>query len=211
MIHDARIVIYVTRIVIYVMRIVIYVMRIVNHVARIVFHMTSQRSGAVRLCRSLALSCMPLLASCIPVPHTLQDLPRVSGIVTEAGKPASGVVVHVVDVTRANPCKRAEQRASTDPAGRFVTSGRRRLALLVPLLPVHGVDTWALALFKGQSPVGWIRPWNYRAGPRYAPREVEISCELEDRKCLVHNLDWDRQASVTLRPCDQFSTEMPPD
>ena len=170
--------------------------------------MTSQRSGAVSLWRSLVLCCMPLLASCIPLPHPLQDLPRVSATVTEDGKPAPGVVAHVTDVTRANPCQRAEQSAKTDDAGRFVTSGRRRLALFAPLLPIHGVDTWALALFKDGSPVGWIRPWNYRAGPRYAPREVEISCELEDRKCLVHNLDWGDRASVTLRPCDQFSTEM---
>lgn len=163
--------------------------------------MSGQRSG-------LVLVLIPLLASCIPLPHPLQDLPRITGTVTENGKPAAGVVAHVVDVTRANPCERAEQSANTDPAGRFVTSGRRRLALFAPLLPIHSVDTWALALFQGQSPVGWIRPWHYRAGPRYAPRQVEISCELNDRKCVVHNLDWHRQASVTLRPCDQYSAEM---
>jgi hypothetical protein len=144
------------------------------------------------------------LTSCIPIPHVVQDLPRVSGTVTEDGKPLSGVVLQVTDVTRANPCARGERRATTDADGRFVTAGRRRPALWVALLPFHSVDTWAVALIRDGVALGYVRPWNYRAGMRYSPREVEMSCELEQRTCAVHNKTWDRRSDVEIRPCSDY-------
>lgn len=101
-----------------------------------------------------------LLAGCIPFPHTRQHLPR---------------------VYQRNPCEEPGQTAITDVRGSFGTPGQRRLAFFVPLLPIHSMDSWAAALLSADGPLGYIRRWNYRAGPRYSPREVEMHCDLAAR------------------------------
>ena len=157
-----------------------------------------------RVIALLSSAAAVFITSCIPIPHVVQDLPRVSGTVTDDGKPLSGVVLQVTDVTRGNPCTRGERRATTGADGRFVTAGRRRPALWVALLPFHSVDTWAVALIKDGIALGYVRPWNYRAGMRYSPREVELSCALEQRTCALHDRTWDRQSDVEIRPCSDY-------
>lgn len=129
------------------------------------------------------------------------------GRVTVSGRPAEGVRVHIADVTRSNPCEKGEQSAETDAHGAFATAGRGRLAWLVPLLPWHSLDSWAAALLLGGKAIGYVRPWHYRAGPRYAPREVDLQCELESRTCIVNNLTRGRTQTLQLLPCDGFSPD----
>jgi len=150
------------------------------------------------------LPALVIFASCIPVPHTLWDLPSVQGTVVADGQPVADIRLHVTDVTRANPCERGEQVATSDSKGVWFTPGRRRVALWVPLLPVHAMDTWAVALLQSGTPVGYVRPWNYRAGPRYAPRNVELSCDLTKRECLVSDRTWGYEHRYAITPCEQF-------
>ena len=127
------------------------------------------------------------------------------GRVTVSGQPAAGVRLHVSDVTRTNPCEKGEQRAESDANGAFATRGRGRLAWLVPLLPWHSMDSWAVALLAGGKAVGYIRPWIYRAGPPSAPREVDLQCELDSHTCVVHVPTRDRTHTLQLLPCDAFA------
>lgn len=156
----------------------------------------------------LAIAVAPIvLSACIPFPHRLQDLPAVQGRVTVSGQPAAGVRLHIADVTRRNPCEKGEQSAESDAHGAFATRGRGRLAWLVPLLPWHTTDSWAAALLIGGKAIGYVRPWHYRAGPRYAPREVGLQCELNDRTCVVHDPTRDRTETLQLLPCDAFAPD----
>ena len=154
----------------------------------------------------LAVICT-LLTACIPLPHTYQDLPAVRGVVTESDRPVSGVRLHLADITRTNPCEKGEQSTVTDASGAFTIAGRRRVALFASILPGHGTDTWAIALFANDQPLGYVRPWNYRAGPRYAPREVELQCRLDDRTCTITDHTWNRTKTLTLSPCAEFSPD----
>jgi hypothetical protein len=148
-----------------------------------------------------------LSSGCIVFPHRLQDLPAIEGRVTASGQPAAGVRLHIADVTRSNPCVKGEQSAETDAQGAFATPGRGRLAWLVPLLPWHSTDSWAAALLAGGKAIGYIRPWHYRAGPLYAPREVELQCELDSRTCVVHVPTRRRTQTLQLLPCDGFARD----
>lgn len=132
--------------------------------------------GRARPVRAALAACA--LAACAPWPHAERAAPRLSGIVTLAGQPKSGLRVilspHCHSSTPAAPCGRSGTAARTDDAGRFSFAAQDEFGAFKTL--GEHQRCWALCVEHDM-----ILREVYRSADLVSfPAAAEISCELSD-------------------------------
>ncbi len=124
-----------------------------------------------------------MLVGCVPYPHTYQYLPPVEGTLREAGRPAVAVRVtlRLMPLQRkTSPCEApSEADAVTDGQGHFTMKGERRVRLYILGVPMDGLESWGFCFERPDgSRAGWASPPRGHAGPRYAPLDMTVECDL---------------------------------
>ena len=119
-----------------------------------------------------------VFSACVPFPHTEAAAPALSGVVTLAGTPKSGLRVvlspHCHSSTPAAPCGRSGTTTRTDDEGRFAFPALAEFGAFKTL--GESRRCWALCVEHNM-----ILREVYRTAdlPRF-PDAAEISCELSD-------------------------------